>query len=161
MALEQIMSKLASAFGLNRPGGRARDAYIFSLGVLVTLCGSRVWSQLGGRKKIVGEKAWTLSVQLRFTDEASRDAMLEAWAVIARFVRDEEPFCLSYEAVQSDKDPLLLIVNERYTSKKEYMDLHRSSAAFDEFRPKLKALQDAGKVSITGESGNELGLGFV
>jgi hypothetical protein len=47
-----------------------------------------------------------------------------------------------YEVAQSDKDPLSYAIFERYQSKKHYVGPHRSSAAFAQFRPQMKALQD-------------------
>ena len=47
---------------------------------------------------------------------------------------DHEDFCLLFEAMQSDKDELLvLVVDERYVSKESYSE-HRKSEAFHEFR---------------------------
>ncbi|CAL1126389.1 unnamed protein product, partial [Cladocopium goreaui] len=92
------------------------------------------------------EGAWSLTIQLRFKDVATRDEFLKSWGVLARYVRDYEPFCLLFEAIQSDKDPLLLIVDERYTDKDVY-GKHRSSDAFNVFRPQMQKLQDAGDAS--------------
>lgn len=49
---------------------------------------------------------------------------------------------------------------ERYRSKLDYLGAHRHSAAFHTFRPKMKDLQDAGAVTVTGSSYVETGLGF-
>ncbi|CAK9026179.1 Uncharacterized protein SCF082_LOCUS17377 [Durusdinium trenchii] len=102
--------------------------------------------------------AWSLTIQLRFKDVATRDEFLRFWAPLARYVRDAEPFALLFEAVQSDKDPLLVIVDERYSNKEVYMELHRSSAAFHQFRPQMKKLQDEGRLEVSGESGFGIGL---
>ena len=57
-------------------------------------------------------------------------------------------------------DPLKYVIIERYRSKEDYLGLHRSSPAFHEFRPRMRALQNEGKVTVTGSSFRELGVGF-
>lgn len=112
--------------------------------------------------KLVKQKgypnAWSLTIQLRFKDTESRREFMKHWAPLARYVRDAEPFCLLFEAIQSDKDPLLLIVDERYTDKNVYVEKHRSSAAFHAFRPYMQKLQDEAKVEVVGESGIGISL---
>ena len=49
---------------------------------------------------------------------------------------------------------------ERYRSKEDYTGAHRQSPAFAAFRPQMRALQDSGKVSVSGASHQELGVGF-
>jgi len=44
--------------------------------------------------------AWSLTIQLRFKDVATRDEFLKSWGVLARYVRDYEPFCLLFAAIQ-------------------------------------------------------------
>ena len=57
-------------------------------------------------------------------------------------------------------DPLKYVIFERYRRKDDYTGAHRRSPAFKEFRPQMRALQDSGKVTVTGSSFNELGIGF-
>ena len=112
--------------------------------------------------KLVKQKgypnAWSLTIHLRFKDTESRREFMKHWAPLARYVRDAEPFCLLFEAIQSDKDPLLLIVDERYIDKNVYVEKHRSSAAFHAFRPYMQKLQDEAKVEVVGESGIGISL---
>jgi hypothetical protein len=42
----------------------------------------------------------------------------------------------------------------------DFVETHRSSAPFLEFRPKLKALQDQGLVEVDGSSYLDSGIGF-
>ena len=65
-----------------------------------------------------------------------------------------------YELARSDKDPLRYLIYERYRSKADYLGAHRSSPAFLAFRPKMKALQDAGRIVVSGHSYDEAGVGF-
>ena len=118
------------------------------------------WSGLGSYDR--GAKgypsAFSLTIQLRFADVATKNEFLNFWAPLARYVRDYEPFALLFEAIQSDKDPLLVIVDERYISKEVYFEKHRISTAFHEFRPQMKKLQDEGRLTVAGESGFGIGL---
>ena len=106
-------------------------------------------------------KAWTLVVTLQFESETDANQAIADWKVVADYCAKNEPFLYHYEIGKSDSDPLKLHIVERYESKEKYLNVHKSGSAFLEFRPKLKALQDAGKVTIEGFSYQELGQGFV
>ena len=111
-------------------------------------------------RRVRGEKAWILSVSLEFNDAATADRIVTAWRDAADWCYDHEPFLLSYEISKSDqRGPFVYLVYERYRSKAD-LAAHHASPAYRKFRPLLRALQDAGEVVVTGESGNELGLGF-
>eukprot|EP00980_Cylindrotheca_fusiformis_P002418 scaffold575_cov104-Cylindrotheca_fusiformis.AAC.4 len=112
------------------------------------------------RERIPG-KAWTLIVTLTFTSEADQKNILEEWKPVTKYCAEKEPFLYHYEAGRSDADPLKLYMVERYESKEDYLAKHKSGEEFLKFRPKLKALQDAGKVKVDGFSYQELGYGFV
>lgn len=62
---------------------------------------------------------------------------------------------------RSDQDPLKYLVYERYRSKADYLETHKSSPAFKEFRPKMQALQESGQVVVSGHSFDEVGVGFI
>eukprot|EP00438_Fugacium_kawagutii_P029869 Skav201991 [mRNA] locus=scaffold269:129211:129612:+ [translate_table: standard] len=124
------------------------DTYVFAPGVELTLPSGF-------------EGAWSLTIQLRFRDLATRDEFLTFWGVLARYVRDHEPFCLLFEAIQSDKDPLLVIVDERYINKDVYGEKHRTSDAFHVFRPQMKKMQDEGRIEVLGESGFGISLSVI
>ena len=113
-----------------------------------------------GRPKATGERAFMLSVGLRFSDNASAETLLKAWGRAAAYCIEHEPFLFAYEVAQSDKDSLSYVILERYRSKSDYLGAHRRSPAFKTFRPQMKALQDSGAVVVTGSSYNELGIGF-
>ena len=135
-----------------------RDAFMLAAGAIAAASLITIWTS-NLRKLMQSPKSgWALIIQLRFKDTSVRDDFLKFWAVLARYVRDYEPFCDLFEAVQSDKDPLLIIVDERYSSKEDYTGAHRSSTAFAEFRPQMKKLQDEGLLDVSGESGFPLDL---
>ena len=113
-----------------------------------------------GREKALGEKAFVLSVSLQFTDATTSKELIAAWKEAAEWCYKYEDFLFAYEIAQSDKDPLKYVIIERYRSKDDYVNTHRSSPAFKRFRPKMRALQDGGRVVVTGDSYHELGVGF-
>lgn len=113
-----------------------------------------------GRPKGQGERAFVLNVNLAFREPADAEQLLAAWSEAAAWCVRHEPFLYAYEVAQSDKDPLNYVITERYRSKKDYLGAHKRSSAFLAFRPKMRALQDGGRVSVTGSSYQELGIGF-
>lgn len=69
---------------------------------------------------------------------------------------------LSYQVAISDKDPLMVVVLERYSDKENgYLTVHRSGGEFLKFRELLKGMQEKGEVEINGESYIETSLGYV
>jgi len=104
---------------------------------------------------------FSLFVTLTFTAAEHKETFLNDIAPLAAYIKDNEPDTIAYDVLQSDRDPLRVLVMERYKDKDEaFLKVHRSSQPFLEFRPKLKALQDAGLVTVDGESFVDLGVGF-
>ena len=94
-------------------------------------------------------KAWCLVVKLKFEEESGVAKLREIFEPYAAWIKENEPTTLAYELLLSDKDPLVVTIFERYSSKDEgYIKIHRASAEFARFRPKLAAL----KPVIDGES---------
>lgn len=105
---------------------------------------------------------FSLLVSLQFTEEQHKQTFLQAFHPVAQHVRQHEPDTLAYEALLSDKDPLRILILERYRDKDNaYLKIHKGSEPFLAFRPKLKALQDAGHVTVSGESYLDADIGFV
>uniref|UniRef100_A0A7S4TAZ9 ABM domain-containing protein n=1 Tax=Ditylum brightwellii TaxID=49249 RepID=A0A7S4TAZ9_9STRA len=107
--------------------------------------------------------AWSLAVKMTFEEKSDLNYILEEWKAVTEYCRKNEPFLLHYEGGLVDSDPqgLTLHMLERYTSKDDYAQRHKSGEEFLKFRPKLKALQDQGKVAVEGYSYQEIGYGFV
>jgi quinol monooxygenase YgiN len=100
-----------------------------------------------------GTKPFWLLVTLQFATSVHKEIFLKDFSEVATYVRDHEPSTLMYEALQSDKDPLQLLILEMYTNKETaYLEVHRNSKPFVDFRPKLQALQESGHVVISGHS---------
>ena len=105
---------------------------------------------------------FTLLVTLKFASDEYKDQFLQDFAPLAAHVRDHEPETIAYEVLQSDSDPLQILILERYIDKEvSYLQIHKSSQEFLIFRPKLQSMQDAGHVTIHGHSYEDTMIGFV
>lgn len=122
------------------------------------------------------QQAFVLAVNLKFTTLANRDAFLQLIDPVCKDVLvNEAPISkqsttsssstettLSYKVAISDKDPLMVLILERYSDKSNgYLKVHRSGREFLKFREKLKVMQEEGGVVIEGESYLETELGYV
>ena len=108
------------------------------------------------------KKSFSLLVALQFQDVSTKTEFLQAIEPLVNYVRDHEPTTIGYEVLMSDKNDLKALILERYMDKEDaYLKIHKSSAEFLSFRPKLQALVDAGRVTISGESYEDAGVGFV
>lgn len=84
-------------------------------------------------------------------------------APLAEYVRNQEPDTLAYDVLCSDKDPLQVVLMERYRSKqKAYLEVHCSSAPFRAFQPIFQRMLDnKGQVTMSRHSYYESMVGFV
>jgi len=127
--------------------------------------------------------AFVLLVNMKFTTLAHRDTFLEWVEPVCKDVLVHEGLLpstpaslstslststqniittLSYQVAISDKDPLLIVVMERYSDKEHgYLEVHRSGSEFLKFRERLKGMQEDGDVVIEGESYFETELGYI
>ena len=105
--------------------------------------------------------AFSLLVTLEFTAEEHKETFLKDISPLAKYVEANEPDTIAYKVLLNDKDPLRVLIMERYKEKESaFLKIHRTSEPFLEFRPKLQALQDAGFVNVVGESFIDSDLGF-
>jgi len=105
---------------------------------------------------------FSLLVELRFSEAQHKDQFLEDVRPVAEYVKAHEPDTLSYEVLLSDKDSLEVMIMERYRDKEvSYLQVHKSSAPFLAFRPKLRRMQEAGQVTVSGKSYIDSVVGFV
>jgi len=103
--------------------------------------------------------AFVLCVTLQFKSERARDAFKSLFAGFAAWVRANEPATLSYDVLQSDKDALKVTIVERYATRGDYADVHRTSDEFLAFRAQLKSME--ADYTMTGDSYLASDLGFV
>ena len=105
--------------------------------------------------------AFSLLVTARFETVEHKEEFLEDIKPLAEYVRTKEPDTIAYEVLLSDKDPLEVMILERYKDKKNaFVKVHRSSAPFLAFRPKLQLMQEKGHVTLSGHSYLDSGVGF-
>ena len=58
-------------------------------------------------------QVFVLAVQLKFNDEAQRDAYIATWRPLAEYVQASEPRTLSFELSIADNAPTTVLVFER------------------------------------------------
>ena len=123
------------------------------------------------------QQAFVLAVNLKFTTLDHRDTFLRLIDPVCKDVLANEgpkhysasssskrstETTLSYKVAISDKNPLVILILERYLDKQHgYLEVHRSGSEFQKFREKLKGMQEEGNVVIEGESYLEADLGYV
>ena len=85
--------------------------------------------------------AWSLAVELTFSSDAKVTQMLEAIVPLVDYVKKSEPTTLGYKVMRGDKDPLKVMIMERYVDKDDaYLKVHRSSKEFLDFKRTLREL---------------------
>lgn len=104
--------------------------------------------------------AFFLGVKVIFPNEVDKSAFESEFEKLAAFVRTSEPGTISYELLRSDKQPLQVYILERYRTKSDYLDVHKKSKPFLEFREKFQRMIERGAV-VDGDSYLESGIGFV
>lgn len=105
---------------------------------------------------------FTLLVTLNFSGEEHKAQFLRDIEPVALYCKENESGTLAYEVLLSDSDPLQVLFLERYQDKEvAYLQIHKSSAPFLEFRAKLQAMQEQGHVKISGHSYLDSGIGYV
>jgi quinol monooxygenase YgiN len=113
-----------------------------------------------------GNRVFTLAVSLKFRDAQKKTAFLSLISAYSRYVEEHEPTTLTYKVMQSDKDPLEMLLLERYINKNAYLEIHRKSPEFIRFREDLTALSGAEHaggppgVVLQGSSYDDFDQGF-
>ena len=93
-------------------------------------------------KKEEAKPVWTLIVKLTFDSAEKVEQCKKLVGSYAQWIKENEPTTLSYQLMQSDKDPLQVCILERYKDKSySYAVLHKTSPEFFKFRPALAALE--------------------
>jgi len=92
------------------------------------------------RAKVV-KPAWCLVTKLTFDSPEKVQKLKEIFEPYAGWIKANEPGTLSYSLVTSDKDPLQVMLFERYADRLDsYLVKHKQSTEFGRFRPALAAL---------------------
>lgn len=99
------------------------------------------------------DATFSLLVNLKFESKHYLDQFLTDIEPLLEYVERHEPKTTLYKVMISDKDPLKVMILERYRDKENaYIRIHKSSQMFQEFRPKLAKLIDEKHVEMQGES---------
>lgn len=80
------------------------------------------------------------------------------WRPLVEYVARHEPRTLAFEFCIADTDPCKVMVFERYLTREDYAEVHRSSQPFLDFKAKLEMLFDP--PVVTGQSYYETDAGF-
>ena len=94
------------------------------------------------KAKSVAKPVWALFVKLTFSSADKVEACKKLVSEYAQWMKENEPSTLSYQLMQSDKDPLQVCILERYADTSyAYAIAHKTSPEFRKFRPALAALE--------------------
>jgi quinol monooxygenase YgiN len=78
----------------------------------------------------VHKKAFDLIVALTFKSTRDKTTFVSMFSSLAEYIRLNEPTTLSYELAESDKDPLRVVIIERYVDKvKIHNSMHKCSVS--------------------------------
>lgn len=111
-------------------------------------------------RKSADQKAFFLGVSVKFPTVQDKTAFMHEFRPLADYVRTEEPTTISYELLESDKDSTLIYILERYKTKKAYLEIHKHSKPFLNFRAKFQEMINNGTI-VDGQSYIESNIGFV
>ena len=101
-----------------------------------------------------------MTVNLTFINEADRDKYIEVWRPLADYVAKNESRALAFEFCIGRKDPCKVLIFERYISKEDYLDVHKSSPAYLEYKAAEGALGKRGPIISSGTSYLESNIGY-
>lgn len=107
---------------------------------------------------VTHKQAFVLLVTLIFESEADKNKFKLLFGPMAHYVRTNEPGTLSYELADDDKDPTQVIIIERYSNKSAYLDVHKTSKEFLEFRDQFANFAN---LKISGHSYLESNIGYI
>ena len=105
-----------------------------------------------------------LGVAVNFATSQDKRDFMEIFKPLATYVKSYEQGTCGYKLAESDKEPLRIFILERYIDKeKDFVQAHRSSPAFLEFRAKMAKMQQDKKITaVDGHSYIERSdLGFL
>ena len=105
---------------------------------------------------------FSLFVTLQFTQLQDKEEFLSLVRPLADYIRREEPTTLAFEVMCHDSDPLQVMLVERYQeTDTAFLQIHKSSPHFLNYRPKLQQMQNEGRVVISGDSYLNSWIGFI
>lgn len=106
------------------------------------------------------KNAFFLGVTIKFPQASDKDDFKVIFTPLAKYVEEKELGTISYILMESDKDPLEIMILERYQDKDYYLNVHRSSGEFKVFREKFQEMITKG-AAVDGHSYIETDIGYV
>lgn len=113
----------------------------------------------GGHRQSEHKNAFLLGVTIKFKTSEAKEVFRTMLKPLAEYVAKYEPNTISYELCEADNNPLQVYMLERYKTKTDYLEIHRKTPIFLEFRSKLQAMSD--QYELSGQSYIESNIGFV
>jgi len=115
----------------------------------------------GGRIEATEKGVWVLGVGVKFKDLEAKNEFKTIFAPLAKYVAENEPETLTYMLSESDQSPLDILILERYKSKeKSYLQIHKNGEIFKDFRARMQQMIDDKRLTVSGNSYIESGLGY-
>ena len=107
----------------------------------------------------VNRNTFFLGITIIFNSIEDKEEFKSLFTPLAAYVKRNEKNTLSYELCESDKDPNRVFLIERYKTKHDYLEIHRKSKQFLEFRGLFELMKD--KYTMDGHSYLESNIGYV
>lgn len=129
---------------------KTTNSVLLALGSVLLMAGVAIMSSsssssllsLRSTRLTAHKNAFFLGITITFIDVTSKAAFIELFTPYAEFVASNEPTTIGYELCQSDKNELQLFIIERYVTKEAYLDVHRKTQEFQEFRATLSKMSN-------------------
>ena len=108
-------------------------------------------------------KPFSLMVKLTFIELQYQEQFIQDITPLCQYIQEHErDTTIAYEVLLSDQDPLQVLILERYTDKENaFLQIHKTSVPFLEFRTKLQTMQTNQYVTIDGASYYDSGIGYI
>lgn len=107
--------------------------------------------QPGEPEEVIAAGAYMLTVHVTFPDAINRDKWLSEVSKLAQAAQQDEPGCLTFSAAQDEKDPLKMLLLERYVDKAAF-EAHKRTDAFKAFVQALPSIDRKVDASYFTES---------
>jgi quinol monooxygenase YgiN len=129
------------------------------IGVVATINSRERTPTINGPRRSKHRDAFLLAITIKFNTVEDKQKFIEIFDPYAKYIATVEPGTISYELSESDKSPLQIFLIERYVNKNAYLEIHRKTETFINFRAKLTDL--SATMTMDGHSYIESNVGFM
>lgn len=105
----------------------------------------------GEPEEVAQTGVYMLTVHVNFPDALNRDKWLGEVAKLAQSVQRDEPGCIMFSVSHDVKDPLKVLLLERYVNKAAF-EAHKETDAFKQFVQALSSIERQVNASYLTES---------